>query len=280
MLSQGAQRVGAKFGRQEGRAWNDFHPLICHMLDVAAVAEQIWDNVLPPVTRGRVANAFGAADDTAARSWVAFLAGLHDLGKSCPLWQQKFDRQHWKERLAEFLPCREVRQRDPGHGAVTARVVESLLTTRFGVSEWMAWSLAEVLGGHHGYFPESFEDACGWTIGEAARDEREAWDDVRTELFDALAQLTGVGGSELAAQKLGNADAMLLAGLVCVADWIGSADGFFAYDPSGASDLQVYQAKARTNARGALERLGWLNEPRVPELPSFRDLFEFEPRPL
>ena len=60
-----------------------FHPLLCHMLDVAAVAERTWDDVLTPAARRRLAAALGL-DERAARRWVAFLAGLHDSGKCSP----------------------------------------------------------------------------------------------------------------------------------------------------------------------------------------------------
>src|SRR4051812_12928743 len=75
----------AKLGRSAG---NDacFHPLLCHMIDVAVVARAMWRDVLSAAARDRLGDALGLPADM-AESWVAFLAGLHDLGKACPVFQ-------------------------------------------------------------------------------------------------------------------------------------------------------------------------------------------------
>ena len=60
---------------------NAFHPLICHLIDVSAVTLLIWRNVLPSATKTRINQVFGLKD---AEAIVAFIAGLHDLGKCSP----------------------------------------------------------------------------------------------------------------------------------------------------------------------------------------------------
>src|SRR5262245_50325597 len=52
-----------------------FHPLWCHLLDVAAVTEGLLSR-------------FGGVPRL-ADSWVALLAGLHDIGKADPWFQNK-----------------------------------------------------------------------------------------------------------------------------------------------------------------------------------------------
>jgi CRISPR-associated endonuclease/helicase Cas3 len=66
-----------------------FHPLICHLIDVAVVTHKIWQEVLPKATKERIANAFGETifdKETLERIGllVAFIAGMHDLGKCSP----------------------------------------------------------------------------------------------------------------------------------------------------------------------------------------------------
>jgi CRISPR-associated endonuclease/helicase Cas3 len=78
---------------------NAFHPLICHLIDVACVALVMWNRVLPLVTKRRLAKPFGLDCDFPncghteanencslhkAGRMIAFLAGLHDLGKCSP----------------------------------------------------------------------------------------------------------------------------------------------------------------------------------------------------
>ena len=60
---------------------NAFHPLICHLIDVAAVTRKMWQVVLPKAAKNRINKAFGVED---AEDLAAFIAGLHDLGKCSP----------------------------------------------------------------------------------------------------------------------------------------------------------------------------------------------------
>jgi CRISPR-associated endonuclease/helicase Cas3 len=56
------------------------HPLICHLLDTAAVAEVVWDELLTAHQRSMVVGALQVPDEE-ARALAAFWAGLHDIGK-------------------------------------------------------------------------------------------------------------------------------------------------------------------------------------------------------
>lgn len=74
----------AKLSRNPGTP--TFHPLTCHLLDVAATAEAMWDTVLPSCVRLDLANGLGLPVEH-ARAWVSFLAGAHDIGKLSPAFQ-------------------------------------------------------------------------------------------------------------------------------------------------------------------------------------------------
>ncbi|MBI2941052.1 MAG: hypothetical protein HYY04_11510, partial [Chloroflexi bacterium] len=50
-----------------------YHPLVCHVIDVAMVASRIWNSVLSPPARQRVAMALGLPE-TDAGQWIAFWA--------------------------------------------------------------------------------------------------------------------------------------------------------------------------------------------------------------
>ena len=74
----------AKLGRE---SWPEkYQPLLCHLIDVAAVARAIWDQVLREPMKCRLATAFGLPIKDCGR-WLAFLAGAHDIGKVCPGFQ-------------------------------------------------------------------------------------------------------------------------------------------------------------------------------------------------
>ncbi|MEI5100869.1 CRISPR-associated endonuclease Cas3'' [Streptomyces sp. PmtG] len=74
------------------RLWGKEHglgspyPVICHLLDTAAVFQALWDALLGTGQRRGIAAEL-ELDEAAARAVVAFWAGLHDLGKITPPFQ-------------------------------------------------------------------------------------------------------------------------------------------------------------------------------------------------
>jgi len=90
----------AKWSRSQSTI--TYHPLLCHLIDVALVTWTMWREVLPPASRRRFAAALNV-DEEAAGYWLACFAGLHDLGKASPAFQ--FQKEEAKVRLcAAGLP--------------------------------------------------------------------------------------------------------------------------------------------------------------------------------
>lgn len=65
---------------KDARGADHAHPLICHLLDTAAVAELVWDGLLTAHQRSMVVEALRVSPGQ-ARVLAAFWAGLHDIGK-------------------------------------------------------------------------------------------------------------------------------------------------------------------------------------------------------
>src|SRR5690606_9943545 len=59
-----------------------WHPLVCHLIDVAMVALAIWEDLLPPVVKDQVCESLGMTSRQAAGRWIAYFVGLHDIGKA------------------------------------------------------------------------------------------------------------------------------------------------------------------------------------------------------
>ncbi|MGV9586724.1 CRISPR-associated endonuclease Cas3'' [Nocardia farcinica] len=72
-----------------GKRWGLSQPYLLkwHLLDTAAVAFVLWDVHLPSGVRQWIGAQLGLNPDD-ARRFVAFLAGLHDVGKACPCFQK------------------------------------------------------------------------------------------------------------------------------------------------------------------------------------------------
>lgn len=266
-------RLAAKFGRDV------YHPLICHLLDVASVAEAVWDTCLPDQAKTQLTQALGLSDG-ATRQWVAFLAGAHDLGKATPVWQAKgsSDRASappWLRGTELYFPRLRNPQGAPAHGVVTAVELCHFLVS-WDVDRPTALRLGVITGGHHGVFPTATarKGVNPATLGEL---DRPQWASARQDLARALAQLVGLQGKPTPPS---NAASMVLAGLVSVVDWIGSIEGHFPYDPRGVEDLAGYLQERRAHARQVLRRLHWAAwERRAPA--AFRELFpDKPPRPL
>jgi CRISPR-associated endonuclease/helicase Cas3 len=266
----GVFRFWAKLGP------DTYHPLPCHLFDVGAVAEAMWDLVLGPSGRSWLAGCL-VLSVAEARPWVSFLAGAHDLGKACPAFQVRPESAHLAAHLAahfEGLPICRPGTKSP-HGTVTAKCLQGILQERFGVSREAALTLATAVGGHHGLFPSSkdIQDAKNRAVGSGP------WSEARLELCQLLAQHFEL--PERAPGNPGTCAATFLAGLVSVADWIASNPDFFPYaEPSVAP--RDYLARSRDQARRALQALGWLDATQPQARLTFSELFPTLPglRPL
>ena len=251
-------RLWGKVGAQKaGCPW---HPLVCHMLDVAAVADALWERVMPAAMRERFRNAFGC-DEAASRRMVAFFTALHDLGKASPAFQAKWEER--KGALAQAGLRFPLASRNPKHGLVTAWALTDLLRDA-GMERCSALSLAVAVGGHHGLFVHRdlpTDDHGG-----------SAWSDLRREIFATLRDVIGAQTLPALAKTPHDSFFMILAGLTTTADWIGSANEFFPYDPV-AADAGTYWTKARRLGASAIERLGWLTGSVAQDSRTFEQLF-------
>jgi CRISPR-associated endonuclease/helicase Cas3 len=239
-----------------------YHPLLCHMLDVSAVAARLLAN-LSPAVRIRFEELFGGAESML--SWTSFLAALHDLGKASPAFQlyprfSRIDKQAigWRLREEGFplprYPARDLIR----HGTIGARVLPGILAG-YGFTSEAAESYARIVAGHHGAIPKRAEitapqvgpDACG--SGE--------WDRSRREIVDSLASLSCIARASPPRMPSGS-EAMALAGMISVADWIGSMKESFRFAVTDGTlpdpfDLEVYVLAAAANAEAAIKELHW-----------------------
>ena len=237
----------AKYDRSNGTC----HPLIYHLLDVAAVASRLWDLALSPAQKTHLQELMGL-DDKPARQQLALLAGLHDIGKATPAFQ-KLDNTH--------------------HGAQSAAILYSWLEGK-GVDPMHASRLASATGGHHNRWITAHETMC-------ARTGKGNWPKAQRAVCAALEQVLNVRAIALPSQLEDlNAFAVYLSGLASVCDWIGSNTGYLPYEESEI-DLDEYYARVLVRAHNALHGLGWLGWSPDGCEPTFESLFPaFTPNAL
>ncbi|SFT37012.1 CRISPR-associated endonuclease/helicase Cas3 [Actinopolyspora lacussalsi subsp. righensis] len=240
------------------------HPLVCHLIDTAAVAHELYEVLLGPSVRTQLEA--GLRPLGRPRSVVAVLCGLHDLGKLSPAFQAlRYDiavaRFPETKNFRNALFYAEKRHRatpertDLPHGVATAAHMANRFR-RMGVAGETADEIASVVGGHHGTLPQRAEiRAAQRKAGDLGTGP---WQVARDELMDTVASLwdctfPATGCTDVA---LPHPAGVGLAGLTTISDWIASNQRWFEAHPD-VSDLAEYQAKAVATAQQAITELGW-----------------------
>lgn len=249
-----------------------WHPLLLHLLDVAACADAILQRE-PASTRSRLAAVLGLPWN-AARPWLLLLIACHDLGKGCPGFQCK-----WKNLSGlNAGPSPDITI----NHAFVSQVELCELLIELGWPEETADLVADAVGCHHG------ERANPTTIQKIAANPfgrtlgKPEWQCARRALFEAMVAVFSPGTPPIK-PALSGPDFMLLAGLTSFSDWIGSNETFFPFgSPDDCDDPAAwFKVRREINAESALDQTGWL--PRLPlaeAARTFEMVFGFEPRPL
>lgn len=248
-LPEAARALWAKSGDEHAG-----HSLICHMLDVAAVAEAILSRESGR-TKAWVAGCFGLPVEHVA-SWLAALAGAHDFGKGIPGFQAKWPLGMQRDQVLG-LPFKPIALTADRHDLASAALLRSMLASVVADPLWVA-AIVQALGAHHGYMPRPGEIRDG-----TPRHEGAAWCEARRALFDAYWQCFSLA-REPTKPRLDLPAIAWFAGLTSVADWIGSNQDWFAPGERHPLIAEHYR-RARELAEIALDEIGW---------PAYRPLLE------
>ncbi|WP_237703813.1 CRISPR-associated helicase Cas3' [Rhodospirillum rubrum] len=248
----------ARPARADGPAW---HPLAYHGLDVAAAMAALLD--LRPALLNAIARAAGLSPQDARRALI-LLAAFHDLGKFAENFQQKVE-------IPGIIPAAPgvIGSSQRGHGGVGLRLWEtavqagpaplSVIAARLG--QWI-----DAAFGHHGAPVESKGFHLAEALSPAARDDALAF------VNDCLGFLPMPEASVDGADEIWQ-----VAGLLILADWIGSNQTWFPYAPPDSS-LEAYWQKAQGNAKDALAKAALREAPIAPGL-DLSDLIGPQARP-
>ncbi len=276
-LSEAARSLWGKSNRER----NDdlWHPLVHHMLDVAACAEAILERE-PASTRKLYAQDLGFTSYEEAKPWLLSLISLHDLGKASPTFQSL-----WDEGAARVKQYGLTWRRKPDyvpHGFVTQLALEEIQPLSAQLAREALRYAADAVGCHHGLRALPTElDIGDLELGTGA------WEEVRQELVAAVLKLFGTDGTQAPeVADLSSGAFYRLAGLTSFADWLGSNETFFEF-VAPVSDMTNYYQEALTKARRTLDQIGWrarkaLREAATPfdTVPFDADGKTYRPRPL
>lgn len=254
---------------------DEYHLLIYHALDVAAVG-MVWWDACPAIRRAFV-QAFHIEESEIGklRARVLFFLALHDLGKLDVRFQLKAPdtlRRLWQQ--LDLADIGEAKGAISGfdHGASGFDWAIRECIDWFGEIEspedlgdcWQLW-LAAVTG-HHGDLSSRDPDFCAPQAEDAViehdRQARRDFVDAMADLFlepDGLGLTSPVPTCETAAQHL-------LAGFCSVCDWIGSNSDVMPYvmpNPTGSLADHVSERVRKLQAEQWLERFGLIGSTRA-----------------
>lgn len=225
-----------------------------HCLNVGCVAETLIA-MLPPAVRALLPP--GAAT----------LAALHDVGKITVGFQAKCDCWLNSQALCERSTKENWKQTsESNHGKVSAWTLRNWLQDRWPKADLE--KLAHVIGAHHGAF-------FGSKVFSKAL--REKGTDITTAARQALCEEMEALMVRLPAEmkRLSDTELFYLAGLVSVADWIGSDERFFSPMRLPAGVAPRSAQAALLDAQRAIFELRWKLPTLRPEL-NFEGLFGFD----
>ncbi|GAA2258399.1 CRISPR-associated helicase/endonuclease Cas3 [Streptomyces atrovirens] len=268
------------------------YPLICHLLDVAAVFGGLWDALLHPRLRERIATELGLGVEQ-ARAELACWAGMHDLGKITPPFQAQVpevfkelagDKNYVAAPGAEKLT--RFRHEQGTHWALVSLLTEA----GYPVSRVQARSLphqvAQMLGGHHGCFGDvvTARQAASASQYQAGLGQR-GWDEQRRCHLDAVQRV--VGAKAVPTGELSAATAVRVYGLIVLADWLASSVEWILPGlpgktwPGSPEQLDAHYRQAVRDTPGVV-RTARLGRAMFPDRQSlrFEELFPFAPNAL
>jgi CRISPR-associated endonuclease/helicase Cas3 len=251
--------------RPDPDATATWHPVVYHLLDVAAAADAIL--TVRPLALRRAARLFGLAPCDAHRLIVALVA-LHDLGKFAPAFQAK-SQEHWPDILAGLSPADVAPTHHTGDGyALWYHVLGPTIAERLWTGGRRALdALAPAIFGHHGRPVRSADTRA--PVDAIFRADSRRIAATCAEAIVALLLPTPIAAPPPSEQRTRIAS-WWVSGLTTVADWIGSNQRWFPYtapDP----DLAAYWSHAKDCACRAVAAAG-VSAPRPAPLKSFAEL--------
>ncbi len=258
------------------------HLLVYHCLDVAAVASRILD--VDAHLRGRLCALVPGMAPTDLEKLLLFFASIHDLGKFSPAFQgvrpdivtalgggpkpRRCVEEHHSHLGQAVFFDKALRNAWPG----------ALLALPQGQARDILRPLAQAAFGHHGRPPRRL-NANLWFPAATMEALSSFLDEAGKLLLPSALRLPGGD----AAEDLFKPVSWLFAGLLTLADWIGSGRGFpYVADPMPLADY--YADYALPRARAAVSQSGVLC-PAARKEGGFHDLLphidkKFEPTPL
>lgn len=243
------------------------HPLLYHLADVAVTAGLLVQSYLPLAMRRRLLGPLGLGDRDGIQ-FISWIVALHDYGKATPAFQSKSELGRL---VRDGGLAFEVWPRDLDHGRVGLDLLSEAIRDRLGP---LALPMARAVVAHHGAFPS---DEC---LEPGNRQKGEgAWRHVQRLVLGEIDCVWSWPAAPKPDIEQDRTWFVLLAGVTCIADWVGSMVEYFPYQAPG-QPLSEYALATSERAGKALAAVG-LSQPQARNRLGFQQLFpQLSPWPL
>ena len=258
--------IWAKSNRENPK---ETHLLLFHLLESAAAALTLWQEVLTDSIKSETAEKMELSIETAGRV-LAYWVGLHDIGKASPVFQGCIETQN-PELIAKIRGTGLLIEKD------LASIYHSQISGKFlRKNQLTPIEIDIAISGHHGMWDSNY-----FYIPTRAYGDQE-WDSLRMEYCQILQDVLEVPRNltlnlDTYSKNIFTA---WFSGLICAADWISSDEKRFSYHDRW-EDHETYFASACQKARQSLEDMGWTGWRASGEQISFEEMYpEFSPNPM
>ena len=260
------------------------YPVVCHLIDTAAMAGALWDAWAAGLGVLR-ADVLGERIAAHMRSLVCFWAGLHDIGKISPSFQVLVDDLY--QRLVTESPEYGEDHAEPGlrHNEVTQWVLVEIFRelgyrADDSVRRDVGHQIAQLLGGHHGRFCPAIGRRSELRAPRSSRPGigKGVWEEQCRAHAVVLRELTGA--REVLHERLPVPAAIVVLGIVIVADWLASQESFITARMPGPTwtaspdELRAHWERAVADAPRVVQEAG-LGRGLLADR-TFKELFGFD----
>lgn len=231
----------------------DYHPLVYHSLDVAAVSKIILEEEKIFLRRF---SEISSLDTEVIKVFIPFLISLHDIGKFSESFQNieadLFKRLHNRPSKLRYL-CR--------HDILGIFVWNKFLLNKLNLDtrEDYFEPLVNAVMGHHGS-PCEFNYCNQLQIEDLFSEQDKECSKIfaqrMRDIFGISNILENIYTETANSEKI-RILSWLLAGLTVLSDWIGSNSDFFPFCIEKSSLENYWENRALPAARSAVEELGF-----------------------
>ncbi len=241
-LSRQACSLWAKSDYGVGEEWL---PLVIHMQDSFSVIDRLWCQWVPPGVKSMLAQECGCSEEFLGRL-VGFLGAIHDIGKATPVFQIG-SRRHvmgedgdlsWKpERAGLDIKSSLIGERQPKHAVAGEVILKTYLMEECAWDGKTSEGVSCIVGAHHGRPPisKTIVDAIRRPTTLGWDDQHlDSWRSAQWELIRYAQRLSGFDAMRAPAAggfTLSPPAESVISGLVIMADWIASNQGYFPLIP-------------------------------------------------